>query len=407
MNGLSAQPYRRKRKEHPRLPDDFQFGTYTVQGLIGKGGMGQVYVATDSIYGNTVALKVLHPELHADDGWRTRFNEEGLVGTRLKHPHVLSARELVENEGRIALVLDLIKGGQTVEKIVNRDFRNGVPLTIALDLFLKILQGIDYLHEKGIVHGDIKPENVMIRGNAREPETWVPLVTDFGTVALIANPVEIEGKPAVVATPRYASPEHLLGVDRIEVRSDVYCLGLILHFLVTGKHVSDAKNIQEAVSRVMNDVPIDAMADHPASLIEVFERATARSPLRRYANVRELALAIRDVLEELGVQLGLEDVQAELATEVDDETDGSGDAAVVSPDLSAPTPSSSLRGAVRPIAPELETVEPVKRDATPARPISAAAQGQPEREAVPLAVWVAGSVAALLIVVIAVYSWAG
>ena len=93
--------------------------------------------------------------------------------------------------------------------MVNRDYRDGLPLASALDLFLKILQGIDYLHEKGVVHGDIKPENLMIQGNPREPETWVPLVTDFGTVALIANPVEIEGKPAVVATPRYASVAEL------------------------------------------------------------------------------------------------------------------------------------------------------------------------------------------------------
>lgn len=407
MNALSAQPYRRKRRESPRLPDGFEFGTYTVQGLIGKGGMGQVYVAQDRIYGNTVALKVLHPELHADDGWRTRFNEEGLVGTRLKHPHVLSARELVENDGRIALVLDLVPGGQTVEKIVNRDHRDGIPLASALDLFLKILQGIDYLHEKGVVHGDIKPENIMISGTPREPETWVPLVTDFGTVALIANPVEIEGKPAVVATPRYASPEHLLGVDRIEVRSDVYCLGLILHFIVTGQHVSDARNIQEAVVRVMNDVPTDALDGLPPSLVAVFEKATARSPLRRYANVREFALAVRDVLEELGVQLGLEDVLAELATEVDGEPDDSGDAVAVSRELSAPSPASSLSGAVRPVAPELETVQPVKRSASPARPISAAAQGQPDRGPVPLPVWIAGGTAAFLVVVIAIYSWAG
>jgi len=407
LNGLSAQPYRRKRKEHPRLPDGSRFGSYTVQGLIGRGGMGQVYVAQDMIYGNTVALKVLHPELHADDGWRSRFNEEGLVGTRLKHPHVLSARELVENEGRIALVLDLVQGGQTVEKIVNRDHKGGLPLAAALDLFLKILQGIDYLHEKGVVHGDIKPENIMINGNPREPDTWVPLVTDFGTVALIANPVEIEGKPAVVATPRYASPEHLLGVDRIEVRSDVYCLGLILHFLVTGRHASDAKNIQEAVTRVMNDVPTDALRGQPESLVAVFEKATARSPLRRYANVREFALAIRDVLEELGIQLGLEDVQAELATEVDDEEDASGNAVAVSKDASVPSPASSLRGAVRPLAPEIQTVQPPQRSVGPARPISAAAQRRGPDGPVPLPVWIAGGIAGFLVVVIAIYSWAG
>jgi len=408
LNGLSAQPYRRKNQEPPRLGVGFQFGTYTVQGLIGRGGMGQVYAAKDSIYGNTVALKVLHPELHSDDGWRSRFNEEGLVGTRLKHPHVLSARELVENDGRIALVLDLVQGGQTVEKIIHREFKQGLPLAAALDLFLKILQGIDYLHEKHVVHGDIKPENIMINGSAREPDKWVPLVTDFGTVALIANPVQIEGRPAVVATPRYASPEHLLGVDRIEVRSDVYCLGLILHFLVTGKHTSNARNIREAVSRVVADVPTDALRSQPESLVTVFAKATSRSPLRRYANVREFALAIRDVLDELGIQLGLEDVQSEFATEIENEGDATDDPIAVPRGATTPSPVSSLSGMVRPIALLFETVQPVKRTASPARPISDAAKGRSATDGpVPPQVWIAGGIATALIVVIAYYSWAG
>ena len=266
---------------------------------------------------------------------------------------------------------------------------------------------MDYLHEKGVVHGDIKPENIMINGNPREPETWVPLVTDFGTVALIANPVEIEGKPAVVATPRYASPEHLLGVDRIEVRSDVYCLGLILHFVVTAPPRQRRQEHPRCGHSRHERRAHRRLQDQPESLVKVFEKATARSPLRRYANIREFALAVRDVLEELGIQLGLEDVLAELATEVTGETDGSGNLVAVSSHASVPSPASSLKGAVKPVAPELETVQPVKRDKSPARPISAAAQGQPDSSAVPVAVWVAGGLAVLLILVIAVYSLPG
>lgn len=302
-----------------RLADGTAFGSYIVEGLIAAGGMGQVYAARHAIYGSAVALKVLHPALHSDEGWRARFNEEGLVGTQLKHPHVLSAREVVENESRIAIVVDLVQGGQTLEKVMSREFRDGIAVVPALRVFLRILQGMDYLHGKGIVHGDLKPENVMIEGDFRRPETWIPKVTDFGTVALIAHPVEIDGRPAVVATPRYASPEHLYGVDRIEVRSDVYCLGLILHFLLSGRHASNAQNVREAAERVMLPVPIVNLVDQPEPLVTVFKTCTAARAEDRYPTVRAIALAIRSVLEEVGAAIELADVAADLATEVDED----------------------------------------------------------------------------------------
>ncbi len=295
------------------------FGPYAVEGLIAGGGMGQVYAARHEVYGSVCAIKVLHERLHEDEGWRKRFNEEGLVGQQLKHPHVLSARELVEHEGRIAIVMDLVKGGQTLEKVVTREFANGLPLVRALAVFLEVVQGIDYLHGKGIVHGDLKPENVMIEGEYRKPATWHTKLTDFGTVGLIAHPVIIDGRTAVVATPRYASPEHLRGSDNLEVRSDVYCLGLILHFLLTGQHCSDARTVREAAMFVLAETPVVHLVDQPDMIIDVFRRATQVKAKDRYSDCRELALAVREALDALGVSLELEDVAADLATEVDEE----------------------------------------------------------------------------------------
>jgi eukaryotic-like serine/threonine-protein kinase len=234
-----------------------------VEGLVASGGMGQVYAARHEVYGSVCALKVLHRRLHEDEGWRKRFNAEGLIGTQLKHPHVLSAREMVEHDGRVAIVMDLVKGGQTLEKIIGRDHQRGMPLTDALTLFLGIVQGIDYLHDKEIIHGDLKPENVLIEGDPRKPSAWFPKVTDFGTVGLVAHPVIIDGRAAVVATPRYASPEHMRGVDQLEVRSDVYCLGLLLHYLVTGQHCSNARTVREAAAFVLDDIPLVGVGGCP------------------------------------------------------------------------------------------------------------------------------------------------
>ena len=395
-----------------RLPEGTAFGDYIIQGLIGRGGMGQVYAARHSVYGNVVALKVLHTHLHADDGWQSRFNEEGLVGTKLKHPHVLSARELVPSDGRIALVLDLVSGGQTLDKVIFREHRSGVLLVPGLQVFLRILQGVDYLHSKGIVHGDIKPENILLEGEYRKPATWVPKVTDFGTVALITYPIKIDGNPAVVATPRYASPEHMLGVDQLEFRSDIYCLGLILHFILTGRHASNATNVRQAAERTMLPVPILALVDQPDGLIEAFKRATARSPADRFENVREFALAILGLLEALGATLDLEDASTELATETFDVTDAhlrppDGPLEAHTPEQFSPIVSS---GSIKPVSPTIDEPQPTPQPTRgPVAPLSQAARAQTglepqEGEGVPVLVWVAGGIAVLLLLVVGGYA---
>lgn len=125
-----------------------KFGPYTIEGLVAGGGMGRVYAARHEVYKTPVALKVLHPRLHKDPSWMKRFSVEGLVGTRLKHPNVLSARELVSHNGRIALVMDLVSGGQTLEKVISREHKTGLPLVQGLTVFLAIVQGVEYLTER-------------------------------------------------------------------------------------------------------------------------------------------------------------------------------------------------------------------------------------------------------------------
>lgn len=295
------------------------FGSYRIEGLIASGGMGQVYAAMHEVYGRAVALKVLHPALHADVSWTSRFNEEGLVGQKLKHPNILSARELVVHENRIALVMDLISGGQTLDKVLAREFGDGLPMVQALKVFLAITEGVEYLHGRDIIHGDLKPENVLIEGDYRDANSWVPRVTDFGTVTLIADPVMLDGRAAVVATPRYASPEHLLGIDRVEHRSDIYSLGLILSYLLTGSHVSGARNVEEAAKQVRKEVSLTALVDQPDSLVAIVRKTCALKVEDRFDSCRALALEIRQLLDEVGSPLDLDDIKADLATEIDED----------------------------------------------------------------------------------------
>ena len=302
-----------------RLESGSEFGPYTIEGFVAAGGMGQVYAARNTVYGSPVALKVLHEHLHQDEGWRLRFNLEGVIGQQLKHPNVLSARELVEFEGRVALVMDLIKGCQTLDQVISREFPAGLPPASAMRAFLGILQGVEYGHLRAVVHGDIKPENVLVKGEFARPDTWECKVTDFGTVGLIAHPVILDGRTAVVATPRYASPEHLYGVDKLEPRSDIYSLGLILHYMLTGRHASTARTVKEAAERVTIPMPLVNLVDLPDALISVFQTATSVAKEQRYASCRHFALSLREVLDAMGEGLELEDLTADLATEVMDE----------------------------------------------------------------------------------------
>jgi serine/threonine protein kinase len=297
-----------------------KFGPYTIEGLVAGGGMGSIYAARHTVYGSAVALKILHADLHADAGWRQRFSKEGLVGLELKHPHILSARDVVmEDDGRVALVLDLVQEGKTLLRVMSREFPGGLPLVQALQMILGLIQGVEYAHEKGVTHGDIKPENVLIHGEFHDPRTWVPKLTDFGTVGIIAHPVTVDGQPAVVVSPRYASPEHVYGMDYLEPRSDIYCLGLLLHYLLTGTHASNASTVNEAAETVGRPVPVAAIVDQPDSIIRIFQKATRVKAEDRFESCRGFALAIREALDVIGAELELDDLQADLVTEIMEE----------------------------------------------------------------------------------------
>ena len=289
------------------------FGQYVVKTFIAGGGIGQVYAATHAVYGSNVALKVLHPDLYRDAAWRERLSDEGVIGKGLKHPNVLTTREIVEHDGRMALVLDLARGASTLYRVIQREFSTGMPTELALRLMLGVLQGVEYAHQQAVIHGDIKPENIMLQDLNRTQSEWSALVTDFGTASLIVNPVLIDGAAAVVASPRYASPEHLEGVDALVEASDIFSLGLLLHYLLTGTHASPAKNVEEALAYVQEPLEIARLVDQPRLVMSVFSRAVALKPEERYASCREMALGIRAVIDALGAEFE-DDIEADIPT---------------------------------------------------------------------------------------------
>ena len=206
------------------LPEGFQFGGYTVQGTIAGGGMGHVYAARHEVYANPVALKVLHEHLHADEDWRARFNEEGLVGTQLKHPHVLSAVELGSlDSGQLWLRMPVLDGGTLRDRIAE----GSIDDEQAQRWTRELLSALVALQRAGVVHRDIKPSNLLL-----DRDDQLVLV-DFG-VALSEDDARLTRTLQQLGSLAYLAPE-CRGAGQATHVSDVYSAALVIHELVTGR----------------------------------------------------------------------------------------------------------------------------------------------------------------------------
>ena len=279
-------------------PSGQHFGPYRTARLLGSGGMGAVYLArrADGQFNQTVALKVMAPHLGGEEVVRSFRNERQLLAT-LAHPNI--ARLLdggVASGGELYLVMEYVEGQLWDKYCAERR----LPAEARIRLFLQVCEAVEYAHQNLIVHGDLKPGNILVTGDGT-----VKLL-DFGTAKLVHDP---EGKVTSFAslTPRYASPEQLRG-ERVNTLSDVLSLGVVLYESLTGAWpFGDPKGTAEAVERVLHgreaDAPGQALSEDAAAersatlarlrrqlrgdLSTVLMKMLESEPGRRYGSVRE------------------------------------------------------------------------------------------------------------------------
>ena len=211
---------------------------------IGAGGMGEVYSVRDRKLGGRVALKTLKPKFHSNPEFLARFRREIRMARRVSHPNVCRVHDIGSfrrgSEEINFLAMELIDGESLAQLI---GARGGLPLEEALPLISQMAQGLQALHDEGIVHRDFKPSNVMIR-ESREAAAPGVVITDFG----LARPVGIDPETVssitatglLLGTPEYMSPEQLRG-EPTGPRSDVYAFGLVICETLTGRHHSGAR----------------------------------------------------------------------------------------------------------------------------------------------------------------------
>ncbi|MCL7973893.1 MAG: serine/threonine protein kinase, partial [marine benthic group bacterium] len=199
---------------------------YELEREIGRGGMAVVYLARDVKQGRQVALKVFQPDIAAAMG-PARFRREIELATRLEHPHILSLYDSGEADGLLYYVMPFVSDGSLRDRL---EREGQLPIEAALRIAREMAEGLDFAHEQGVVHRDVKPGNVLLqRGHAQ--------LADFGVArALESSGAEkLTGTGVSVGTPQYMAPEQATGAGAVDGRSDVYAVGAVLYEMLTGE----------------------------------------------------------------------------------------------------------------------------------------------------------------------------
>jgi serine/threonine protein kinase/MFS family permease len=244
------------------VPGAMLAGRYRIVGLLGRGGMGEVYRADDLKLGQTVALKFLPDHLHRDSAALGRFHTEVRIARQVSHPNVCRVYDIGEVDGRHYISMEFIKG-EELSSLLRRIGR--LPPDKATEIARQLCAGLAATHKIGVLHRDLKPANVMIdeNGNVR--------LTDFGIAGLVE---EIGNEDVRAGTPAYMSPEQLAG-DELTVKSDIYSLGLVLYEVFTGKKAFEAPTLTELIDLRNSTTP-----PSPSALVKEINPLVERLILR-------------------------------------------------------------------------------------------------------------------------------
>jgi serine/threonine-protein kinase len=259
------------------LPGQVLADRYRMVGLLGRGGMGEVYRADDLKLGQPVALKFLPREVEGDPDRLERFLNEVRLSLRVTHPNVCRVFDIGQFEQRHFLSMEYVDG-EDLASLLRRIGR--LPEDKAVEIARQLCAGLAAAHDEGVLHRDLKPANVMIDGRGRAK------ITDFGLASATAG---VAGREARVGTPQYMAPEQFDGRE-LTVRTDLYSLGLVLYELFTGRRAYDGRDVLE-IATMKSSAPTSPAA-HVAGLSPIVERAILRciqpDPADRPASVTSL-----------------------------------------------------------------------------------------------------------------------
>jgi serine/threonine-protein kinase len=266
---------------------------YHIDRLIARGGMGAVYAATHIVSGKRFALKWMLPALGQIRGARERFIREACATARISHPNIVDIYDVGHARGSVYLVMEFLRG----ETLADRMSHGRLNPQDAIALIMPALRGVAEAHAHGVVHRDLKPDNIFLccteAGDELEPK-----VLDFGISKITSDEVRnlaLTHSGAVLGTPYYMSPEQVRGARNVDARTDVYAFGVILFEALAGQRPFDAETYNELILKIATEPAPTLLSLNPnldPGLVSIVERAMARSANERFSNVETLALVL-------------------------------------------------------------------------------------------------------------------
>jgi serine/threonine protein kinase len=274
-----------------------RLGGYQLVKRIGSGGMGEVYRAVQVALGRQVAIKILSPELTEDRTFVDRFMTEARAAGKLNHPNVAQVHEVGESDGIYYYSMEYLAGGSVQERI-----RGGraLPLAEGVRIALGAARALEYAEKHGVIHCDIKPDNLMLT------EEGEPRLTDLGiarTVKSMAEKVKQEG--GVLGSPHYMAPEQARG-EPIDHRVDIYALGATFYRMIAGRTPFTGKNAREIMEKQVYEEPPGLRSinpEIPQTVCRVITRMMKKKPEKRFQTARELIADLEKLLEEIAPEM--------------------------------------------------------------------------------------------------------
>jgi eukaryotic-like serine/threonine-protein kinase len=266
-------------------------GRYELLELVGSGGMSSVWRSHDRLLDRTVAIKVLHEQFATDDEYVERFRREARSVAQLSHPNIVTVIDRGEDESRQFIVFEFVEG-ENLKQLIRRT--GPLPVRDAIQMALQMARALAFAHGRGLVHRDVKPQNVLLNDDGQAK------MTDFG----IARSVDVQGVTitgTVLGTSEYISPEQARG-EQVNARSDVYSLGVVLYELLTGSVPFTGENFVAVALKHVHEPPpnvLELRPDAPPRVAMAVERAMAKDPADRFQSMGELCNELEASLHDL------------------------------------------------------------------------------------------------------------
>ncbi len=293
------------------LSDGTKFAGYTIERQLGSGGMGEVYLVQHPRLPRQDALKVLRSSISADADYIERFNREADLASKLWHPNIVRIHDRGKYRGRLWISMDYVDGTDAAHLL--QEYPEGLPTERALGIISDVAAALDYAHNMGLLHRDVKPANILLAQTGERRA----LLADFGVARDVADG-DAGGLTATnmtVGTAAYAAPEQLMGLD-VDGRADQYSLAATAYHLLTGGHLFAHTNPAVVIGQHLN-APPPAIGEARADLARfepVLTRALAKDPNQRYATCGEFARALEAATAEVSTgPVALNDVETMVA----------------------------------------------------------------------------------------------